>query len=347
MQVQKVTYAIIAYFLLVSTVKDEKKFRLLLNFLIFSGLVVGILGVYEGMTGDTPYILFNYRSIFGSVLPRAVMGVEYVTDRIDGLLGDPNFHGAYESLIFMLSLTMFFVHRSILMRLILSASMLIAVFNMIGSASRGPLLGLAFSLMVFFYFIELRHKLSGLIGVSVLMFILGTTMLVAVPDLDIERFYDPQHSAVETMELRRDNMLMGLQMFLDRPVFGNGPDGFLIEYTRYNVRFPSSRKVNIRPLSVYVQVLSDYGLIGMGIFLTLLIIVFRDGYLLVRQTTGNFRILALGVWSTFIGYSVFMNFTGRLADEYFWIIVALVVSIVLIHREKAQTESGEEINAGS
>jgi O-antigen ligase len=277
----------------------------------------------EGL-GANVYSMFRYHSIFGSTLPRAILIGR--SDRIDGLIGDPNFHGIYAGMLLLFSLAGFFAYKSKIIRAGFVFAVLIALFNIIGAASRGPVLSLSIAFIVFAHFLELPRKWLKFGALLLFSLLLGIAMLAVIPDLDIERFYKAEGKAARTVEIRRDNILMGLDMFEDHPFIGHGPGGFYIDYHRYSIRYPSSQKAETIPLNLYIQVLADFGLLGLSLLLAFLLIIFLMGFRMVRLATGERKLLALGVWTTFVAYIIFMNFTGRLADQYFWLAAALVVA---------------------
>jgi len=325
-EIQEFTYCVIIYFFLVSNVKEIKQLDKVIFAFVSASFLVSLFGIAEGV-GWNVYSRLSNNSLFGSSLPSAIL--ESPPNRINGLIGDADFHGIYMGVVFLFSLYLFFTNRSRVLRLFFTGVMSLSVINIVGAASRGAALGFLCSLLIFWAFIELARK--WLISVLMLgtILLLGFLMLTFIPDLEIERFYRPKGIAKSTLELRWTNVVIGLAMTRDHPFIGYGPDGFVANYHRFAAQSaPSAQKRRTKPLNVYIQVLVEYGIVGLTIFVSILCLALRSLFLVVKGSTGNDRYLPAVLLSSLCGYSVFMAFTGSFTNQNYWTLIAL--SIVMI-----------------
>ncbi|MFQ6092733.1 MAG: O-antigen ligase family protein [bacterium] len=332
--IQRFSYCVILYFFVLFSLKERSVLKRIALALVCGGFIVSVLGVVEAKTG-TVYGLFGNHSLLGADVPEATLFGP--RDRINGVLGDADFHGMYMGVIFLFSLCLFFLYESKMVRLLLFGTMLLCLFNVIGAASRGAALGSFVAFIIFWFFIPLPRKWLILTSVLGGIFIFACITVVLFPNLDIERFYEPKGQAKKTLELRENNLLIGLAMALDKPIIGHGPGGFTIEYHRYASRTsPTAEKKTTRPLNVYIQVFAEYGIVGLSLFLGVLFSALRSLFPLARSTLGEFNILSAAVLAALCGYSVFMMFTGLINDQNFWLLIALAVAIGTIHSFRAE-----------
>ncbi|NVM20227.1 MAG: O-antigen ligase family protein [Desulfobacterales bacterium] len=348
-QVQRFAYCVIIYFFLLLCVKETSEVKKIIFVFVGAGFIVSLFGMAEGMGWDV-YSRLNNRSLLGSSLPLTTM--IRPGSRIHGLAADADFHGMYMAVVFVFSLYLFFVHSSKGLRLFYSVVMLLSVINIVGAGSRSAALGFLFSLVIFWVFVELRFK--WLFSVLMLggILLLGFFMLTLVPDLDIERFYRPTGKAKSTLELRKNNVMIGLAMSLDSPLFGHGPDGFMANYHRYAPRVvPSATKRLTSPLNVYLQILVEYGIIGITAFLSILGLAIKSLFVSAKRLSGTARYLPAVILSSLCGYSVFAAFAGGYTNQCYWIILALSAIMGSIDRRLQKrvinpslTDVGEHLN---
>lgn len=341
-EIQEFFYCVIINFFLVFNVKEKKDLEKIIAVFVGAGFLVSLIGIAEGLGWDV-YSCLKYHSLFGSGLSSAILIKP--AGRINGLIGDADFHGIYMGVVFLFSLYLFFKYRSKILRLFFSSVILLSVINIVGAASRSAVLGFIFSLLIFWSFIKLRFKwLISALMLGTILF-LGFLMITFFPNLEIERLYHPTGQAKSTLELRKNNIMIGLAMSLDHPILGHGPDGFMIDYDRYAQRIPSAQTFETKPLNVYLQALVEYGIIGVTIFLSILGVALRSLFVLVKSLTGNDRYLPIIFLSILFGYAVFMTFAGGLINQCYWILIALSTVTSNISQWNIASGGGSAVNS--
>lgn len=331
-EIQEFIYCVVLFFFVLFTMKDASVLKKVVIVMVCGGIFISLLGIVEAKAG-TIYGLFSNHSLLGSDVPEiTITGPE---NRINGVLGDADFHGMYMGLIFSLAFCLFFIYKTKLARLSLAAAMLLCLFNIVGAASRGAALGSFVSFIALWFFLPLPRRWITLTGLLGGIFTFGCLLFFLFPNLEIERFYRPEGKAKKTLELRKNNVLIGLAMGLDHPIIGRGPAGFSIDYHRYASRIaPTAEKKTTRPLNVYIQVFVEQGIAGLILFLGIVFSALKPLFPLARDALGEYHPLSAAVLATLCGYSIFMMFTGLIDDQNYWLLIAMAVAIGLTHSSR-------------
>jgi O-antigen ligase len=327
---KKLTYCILCYFLIIFTVKNKKSVDVVIKYLIGSGIVIGILGIVEAFQGSL-YKILHRKSIFGAPIPLSMEKTS--KDRINGLIADGDLHGGYMIFIFMLCLYAFFTAKSKKKKMFFAAGMVLSLANIIGAASRGAVIGFVVAVFVWVLVSGLYRKWFKVIVYLAGLGIVGLGLTIFIPDLNIERLYSrPEGVSARTIDLRVNNAMISLAIFADHPLLGAGPDGFVIDYSRYAPRIAPTARKEIEPksLNLYTQVLAEHGLIGFSIFAAILLLALKRLWCLTRHLKDNYRLLACSMLASYCGYSVFMAGSGHLVDQVYWLMIGIAESMYVI-----------------
>ena len=343
-EIKQFIYCLTGHLLILFTIKNINQFRKLIIFKICAGFIVSILGIMEGTIGSI-YTFLHNKSLFKAPLARSILWTS--ADRINGLVGDGDNHGIYMGMIFMFSLYLFFTVKSKILKILLVPVMFASLFNVIGAASRGAVLGFSISFFIFWICINLPKKWLILTSALALILIIGSLMIVIIPDLNIERLFDPGAEAMKTVDLRKNNLIIGLAMTKDHPIIGSGPDGFILNYLRYGPRItPTSRRIPTKPLNAYLQALVEYGIIGFILFLSVTIFILKSLIMLLINATGEDRYLVAVILAVFCGYTSFMNTTGFFVDQPYWLVVTLAAVFITIYDYQTEDRKGMKSKKG-
>jgi O-antigen ligase len=288
----------------------------------------------EGL-GKNIYNTLNQKSLFNAPLSRTILWTS--ENRINGLIGDGDSHGMFMSLIFLLSLSLFFISKSKRGKSLSLIVMFTSLFNIIGAASRGAVLGFVTALIIFWSLIELSKKWLILASIVTLSLIFFFSMIILIPDLNIERFYNPKLEAQKTVGLRLNNLAIGLKMVGEHPMIGSGPDGFMLNYLRYARLIPGTRRIPTKPLNTYIQALVEYGVVGLTAFLFLLFLMIKHFIQLLKNAKGIDRYMIGIIFSVLCGYCVFINTTGFFVDQIYWLLIALCGVTITIYKSNFNT----------
>jgi hypothetical protein len=205
-----------------------------------------------------------------------------------------------------------------------AAMMLVATIILTGS--RGNLLQLG--VFLWMVFVGGRRKALGV----VLLVVAVVGVLVVLPRLAPERT-DADASRNEREQLVIDN----LRMFVHNPIKGVG----------YH-NSPDAAFKPLLPHNVYVQCLSETGLIGAAIFFSMIFFFRRDTARALKYfgTVGdhNMELLARCISAMHFAFLIFMLFTNQFMRFTYGIVMALGVALHLTaaqHRAAAGAEAAE------
>jgi probable O-glycosylation ligase (exosortase A-associated) len=221
-------------------------------------------------------------------------------------------------------------------RLGLWGAMGLTVLAVFGSYSRGGLVALCS--MLAFLGLKSRQKLLTIIIMAV-VFGIGLSL---VPDQWYKRMATIEtYDADSSLQGRFDAWNFSYRLALDRPLVGGGFDIWQDEalFSRYVPSAATNRAIH----SIYFQLLSDNGFVGLGIYLALLFVSFRTAGSIVRSTRDRpdlawARSLAAMIQVSLVGYAVAGAFLSLGYFDLFYAIVAvLTVTQLVVRRELAQS----------
>ena len=181
------------------------------------------------------------------------------------------------------------------------------------------------------YFVPIKNKV--LLFISVLAVIMSTylTMLVIFPDMKSDRMFSNKEEATGPVEMRKKNLGVGLKIFSEHPFIGSGPDGFILNYHRYTAQRHRALKTHNTPL----QILLEYGLIGLTLFLAIFYLTAKIFFSLYKEMRiSKYKLLNLTLLSAFAGYICFMITSNSLLDKHMWLLIGLSHALYYAHRNE-------------
>jgi len=300
------------YFVIINTINTRRKLHLLVVSFLFSGGVVALYGVYQKYFGNIEGTVWLDLEMFGDI-----------GNRVYSTFGNPNVLGEYLLLIIPLSATLLWSDKGIWNKLFALGIFAVACFCMILTQSRGCWLALLGAAVVFIMFVERRFLVLFVIGLLAAPFILPTSI--------IERFVSIGNVADSSTSYRVYIWLGTLNMLKDFGIYGLG-----LGSDAYNKIYPFysySSIVAPHAHNIYLQLLCEMGVVGLGAILTMLTVLFRKLIKCFSKQEKNFEgVLAVAVLAALIGFMiqgafdyVWYNYRVVLI---FWMFIALGVATV-------------------
>ncbi|MEJ2687108.1 MAG: putative O-glycosylation ligase, exosortase A system-associated, partial [Gammaproteobacteria bacterium] len=217
-------------------------------------------------------------------------------------------------------------------RLGLTVSMGLTVIAILGTQSRGALLGI--TAMALFLVWKSRKRLPLLLA----MMILVPTALSVMPQSWYNRMATIKtYKHDQSAEGRIGSWIYTIQQTEKHPIVGGG-------FRMYAGRLVAH--------SIYFQMLGDHGIVGLVLFLLLGLAVWRAGSKVLRQTRDRedlhwIRDLAAMLQVSLVGYAVSGAFLSMAYfDFYYYVIALMVLCKVMMAKELARVTS-EAPEAGS
>lgn len=230
-------------------------------------------------------------------------------------------------------------------RLGLAGSMALTVIAILGSYSRGALLGLL--MMLGFLALKTRHRLAtalitlGIFGVA----------LIFLPHGWYERMHSIGHYEQDASALGRfDAWKFNWRLALDHPLTGGG---FVIG-TDPNLfhHYVPTASTNRAAHSIYFQVLGETGFVGLGIYLMLLLASFRAASNVLRLTRRRpdlawARSLAAMVQVSLVGYAIGGAFLSLGFYDLYYAVVAIIAVTQYVVRKSEMPAGAITPSGGS
>jgi putative inorganic carbon (hco3(-)) transporter len=273
-------------------VKNEEQLRSLFKLFCMLAVLMSINGIQQADSG----IGFSGVTILdqGDGLKRI---------RYSGVLSDPNDLGLYFLVTLPMSFFLFTTSKNILTKFLVLTGVAIVFVGIYLTNSRGTLVG--FSGVLGLVMLLRRNFVGIILGVITLFaaLLLGPSR---VAEIDIS-----EESAWQRVEAWYE----GINLFLSKPIFGVGLDGFVDAF-------------RMRAHNSYVQVFSEYGIIGYTLWLCLIYtcirITFRPK---IVKNPGEKIDVAGTVFLSFVAFLFAGFFLTRSFESMFFILIGLSCSI--------------------
>lgn len=194
--------------------------------------------IFLALIGGAALNWNEVRAIFRTIAAAAVVNLAAtrlfqnaasgrVTLEASGTIGNPNDLAA--QLLLVLPFLMFFMlgrGRSIILRIAVPVLLLYGLWAILGTASRGGLVGLAAVFLYVLFNVSLPKKLAMVVACVVLV-LAAMTILPAATRNRLGSMFGGKHAeAADSEESRQYLLVKSLQFTIQHPVFGVGPDQF-------------------------------------------------------------------------------------------------------------------------
>ncbi len=307
--------------------------------MIITTTLLCLMGLYQIVT-------HNYTQTFigmGSVVMQQVLeGSSSSSPRIAGPINAPNMWAQVVVAVIPIVIYRIIYEPRRWVKIACIVILGILLFEVLNTYSRGAFLALA----VVFLLIMLSFRVNPLIPIA------GVTLMVivflALPPVYRQRF-DTLQSLSPTAQngIYQDNsfrgraseMLAGLYMFADHPLFGLGAGNYEVNYQAYAQKIGLEFRATERQAhSLYIQILSETGLLGglafFGIVASLFAALAKTSKALsYTQFRDTWLPWITSLRMSLIGYLITALFLHDAYIRYFWIIVALCISAIRISSE--------------
>lgn len=201
---------------------------------------------------------------------------------------------------------------------------LFAVGAVFYSLSRGAALGLV---AIALWWAVSTGKPAKKIGIA---FVLALLALPAVPQATWERLQTIQLGGEQTEDSaynRTVHMRTAVDMTLDHPIVGVGPDNFPQYSLLYQRELPLEERFRAEPHSLWLKCSSEYGLTMLFAFLFVVFRLLRGLYRATREAQQSAdretEAMATALSCALVGFLATGTFTSQFLSQYLWSIIAL------------------------
>jgi len=256
-----------------------------------------------------------------------------------------NHFGAFTVYCSAVFLGLFFLDKNRWRRILFLGLVLFSLHPLFFSYSRGAYVG-ALVALVFFGLVQKRSLLVLVVALAIAWQTLLPASVVERISMTKTETMEGQMEIEHSAAVRFGLWNLGWNLFMENPVIGVGYGGF--EFSVPDGEFKRWKDTH----NYYLKMLAEQGIVGFGLFLTVLFVSFRSGWRLWKAGKEGFeKGLGLGFMGCVLACACTNLFGDRWSyfemGSYFWIFWGLVDRYVVISRENngihREREEGNEI----
>jgi O-antigen ligase len=323
--------------LVVALVQNKQTFTKVLWALLFCGLLVGSLSVYQFLTSTFSN---NYWGLADSPVLNIIGETE--GNRVAGPIGDPNFYAQILVVLVPIAINRLVFSKNIVMRILAGITAAVCTLAVFYTYSRGGLIALIAAIIALIIFRPPN------IRTMVILIAIGILSLTMLPENFIDRMatvtglvsgqQDPRSEI--SIRGRTSEMLSAVNMFLDHPILGVGAENYPSYYQQYARKLGLDNRAEPRqPHNLYLQVAAETGILGILVFGAVLVYIYRS----IRNSRAGFRELEdnnfrdlIGAFAAgVIGYLSAAMFIHGAYPRYFWLLAGIAMSLPQVLKNEA------------
>ena len=340
-------------FIICNTLKNIKEIVLSLVVLV-SSTVVSVL-----------FLLYQY--FFNPTIGNLTFWVE--SGRYNATFGDPNALGAYTTILFPVFIALFFHFKKWYLKLLIGLSFLLFALMPLLSGSRSSAVGIIFAILCLIIIwisrsiVRLTRRfnkrkkiiISLIVPVlCVIIIVVGTIMFFnidftdsnisslsiinrSVESLITFKHYTQNNGLLEGIKSISNYRYLfwewAIQMFQDYPLSGVGLGAYIIELPQYQVSFYQIDFTG----NYYLQILSEFGIIGLLSILSIFFIILWKAIAFIRKNikeNNRNSWIFLGLFLSFLSMLVALFFGPHTnfneIQLSFWLVIGLMVTFIRI-----------------
>lgn len=302
------------------SVNESRAFNVTQGFLLCFPLSISIVlfvDRFERLRSFMKYwnLLTGYIAVNG-ILGGGVAGSAF--------LGDENDFSLLMNVMLPFALCLFVYERQKAQKLIYLITSLLCVVSIVISGSRGGFVGLIAVLTVIW--LVSSKKILSLVLVSIL--VLGVYIVADQKYWD--RISTIENTNEGTAKERIDSWLAAWEMFKDNPL-GVGPGNFPVRFPEYQSDSMSKNMWGRQAHSLWFTILSELGIPGVLLYLSLLRLNLQDLWYLGRlpKDSDSHQFvyhLSVAFIASLIGYFASGTFLSVLYYPHYWYLTAMIVA---------------------
>jgi putative inorganic carbon (HCO3(-)) transporter len=336
---------------IVVMLKRGPAFRHVIWTLLAIGIFLGSLSVFQHLTG-------TFTNTYGGFSNAEVAGISGSISgyRLTGPIGDPNFYAQVMVVLIPIAIERMLHERKPLLKVLAGLAAVLCTLTVVFTFSRGGFLAAMVVLGLFAVIYPPRPlQLALLIALAIgIFFLVPSTYFDRILTLD-----SLLPSQTGTIDIRSDNSIQGRAsqyltawaMFKQHPLLGVGLSNFAYLYPEFSKEIGLAPSVSNRSVhSLYLEVLTETGILGMSIFLSIIGFSFRSLLSARRIFLDIYQVdyahLVTGLAVGFVGYLTAALFIHAAFPRYFYLLIGIILSLPAIAEQvrKEAISEGFRIN---
>jgi len=318
-------------FVVVFFINDKRKLRLVIWALLFAGIFMGTISVFQSFTST----FNNYYWGYGVWTESSTGGVS--NHRVTGPYGNPNAYSQALVVLVPLALDRLWHEKKTAARILAGYALAVSTLSIFFTYSRNGFLTLLLTLA---FLVVMRRPnfvplvLSGTLVVILIQF-LPTSYTDRISTLFQFSSGSASQVADESFRGRISENVAAWMMFRDNPLFGVGLNNFQINYQNYSRQIGlDPRRDERSPASFYLELLSEQGFVGTTVFLVFMIFIFRsllNSYHRFNQLgMYDYGSITIAFISGLLGYMIFYISKNSAYPNVFWVLLGVAIAIAQV-----------------
>jgi len=327
-------------FVIIFFIQRPTSLRRVIWSLLAAGIFTATLTVFQNLTS-------TYANSYGGFAQWEYSSTNGITNyRAAGLYGNANAYAQSLIVLVPLALDRLWHEKRTFLRLMEALALISCTLAIFFTYSRNGFVTLIFTLG---FLVAIRRPnimplmLTGILALLLLQF-LPTTYLNRLSTLFQFSSSNPTRQVSDqSFRGRISENIAAWQMFQDNPLFGVGLDNFEINYQDYSRKIGlDSRRTARAPASLYLELLSEQGLVGTTVFILFMTMVFRSLWNAKRIFTllemEDDAHLTLAFLSGLLGYMFFYISKSGSYSNAFWILLGIALSFEQVAKNSRITQ---------
>lgn len=231
-------------------------------------------------------------------------------------------------------------------RLLWLAASAVSVLALMATLSRGAILGMIFALLAAPFLAGRRGRAAAVAGGLVLALFVGIWMTTLAPEASVQRLV----SSDRTGSGRTDIWRVGWRMVEDNPIVGVGTSNYQEAAIRYLIQpgaLVADQHIVDKPKvahNVYLHVLAELGIVGLGLFGGVLAFCvycgMRAASLFAARGDPSSELLSRALAIALLGLLAACFFSSALYSKQLWLMLACGPAVLAIARSAPSANGG-------
>lgn len=339
------TEGLLFFLIVTASVRTPRTLKRVVWMLLLAGALLGTLSIYQEFTHSYANELGGFARVDrlgqggGFNIASSDLAPKDLRPRLGGPLGSENRYAQMLVVLVPIALIFALRERSLKNRLLAVIAGLLILGGVLLTFSRGGAvaLGLVVVAMLVFRAVRVRHVAAIVAIAAAIVLAVVPSYVVRLTSLQgVTTLQSGQSSTADNaLRGRETENLAALYTFADHPLVGVGPGVYFRDYSRryankLGLRYLDSQR---RAHSLYLELLADAGLIGLGAFLAVVGVALGG----LRRVARGWRarqpelaLVAEGLFFALLAYMAAGLFLQLSYQRYFWLLVALASSTIWV-----------------
>jgi len=314
--------------MIVILLRDGPVFRKVIWTLLLAGLFLGLLSVYQYLTGSYGNEFFGFAQA-----PYLNIAGEINGNRLSGPIGDPNYYAHLMVVLIPLAFYRMIGEKKTIPKLVAGIALAVITLTVILTFSRGAFIALGLIVLV-----GIIYRRPRFIEVLVVI-VVGVLLLQFMPKTYLDRistitdiFKGTQNSTDVSFRGRTSELTAAWLMFIDHPIFGVGVQNYSVYYQQYSRQIGLDPRVEARdPHDLFLQIAAETGIAGILVFgivlWSIFNCVFQSWKQLQKAENKEYADMVFSFALSLVGYLGAALFIHAAYPRYFWLLTGIALAL--------------------